>query len=246
MNASKNQILEIFFEILFNFNNQFFFSFYLKVNNHNLGVEEINLISRSGSGSVYTSQHPSYMSHGNGYQPRKQNGQGLVHNSSFSSLKRGGVNGAASSKSSSDSNNKITRMLLLMSFSYAVLNLPYFISWCMFFYHIGFQSASNTLKYYLFSAINLSEIFYVLNYGVHFFIYCASGKKFRQLLRSAFASKQSIITEVNNSTRIFKIFSISTNNNNNKNNRKNKREDLKMRFSERFSSVKLLVRFLDF
>lgn len=172
------------------------------MNAQNLGVEEINLISRSGSGTVYTNQHASYMNHSNGYQ-RKQNGtQGLVHNYSFASLKRAATNGlgggvgggngsgsGAASKGSSDSNHKITRMLLLMSFSYAVLNLPYFISWCMFFYHIGFQSASNTLKYYLFSAINLSEIFYVLNYGVHFFIYCASGKKFRQLLRSAFTTK---------------------------------------------------------
>lgn len=116
----------------------------------------------------------------------------LGKQNSFVSFKRGGSNknGSVGSKASSDSNHKITRMLLLMSFSYAVLNLPYFISWCMFFYHIGFQSASNTLKYYLFSAINLSEIFYVLNYGVHFFIYCASGKKFRQLLRSAFTFKQ--------------------------------------------------------
>lgn len=149
-----------------------------------MGVEEINLLSRTCSGSVYTNPNLSYSNHSNGNQ-RKQNGHGKL--SSLASLKRGGSNGASAvAKVSSDSNNKITRMLLLMSFSYAVLNLPYFISWCMFFYHIGFQRASNTLKYYLFSAINLSEIFYVLNYGVHFFIYCASGKKFRHLLRSAF------------------------------------------------------------
>lgn len=91
------------------------------------------------------------------------------------------------SRKSTDS-NKITRMLLLMSFSYAILNLPYFISWCLFF-KIGIgKDASQATKYYTFSATNLCEIFYILNYGIHFFIYCASGKKFRQLLKNAFTT----------------------------------------------------------
>lgn len=82
--------------------------------------------------------------------------------------------------------NRITRMLMLMSFSYAILNLPYFISWCIFFYQMAIKhNYDYIVKYRLFSAINICEIFYVLNYGIHFFIYCASGKKFRQQLKSA-------------------------------------------------------------
>lgn len=82
--------------------------------------------------------------------------------------------------------NRITRMLILMSFSFAFLNLPYFISWSLFFYQMAIrQNYDFIVKYQLFSAINISEIFYVLNYGVHFFIYCASGKKFRNQLKSA-------------------------------------------------------------
>lgn len=82
--------------------------------------------------------------------------------------------------------NKITRMLLLMSLSYAILNLPYFISWCLFYYHMTFSKNTNsTQKEHIFSAINLCEIIYVLNFGIHFFIYCASGQRFRKQLKDA-------------------------------------------------------------
>jgi cbb3-type cytochrome oxidase subunit 3 len=98
---------------------------------------------------------------------------------------------AKNRKSCPADSNKITRMLILMSFSYAILNLPYFVSWCLFFYQMGIKNNQSVIiKYHLFSLINLCEIFYVLNYGVHFFIYCASGKKFRELLRSAFTFNQ--------------------------------------------------------
>jgi hypothetical protein len=55
---------------------------------------------------------------------------------------------------------------------YAVLNLPYFISWCVFFYKLGVMKYDDQVtKTWLFTVIQLCEIFYVLNYGVHFFIY---------------------------------------------------------------------------
>lgn len=149
----------------------------------NLAVEEVNLLSPSCT--VITSVYPS-----NNYNNMNEN---IRRSSNPKKLRSpsGGGGGSNSLKTSSDTNHKITRMLLLMSFSYAILNLPYFISWCLFFYRIGFRASSMTQadKYNLFTAINLSEIFYVLNYGVHFFIYCASGKKFREQLRSAFRSK---------------------------------------------------------
>jgi hypothetical protein len=84
-----------------------------------------------------------------------------------------------------DDSNKITKMLILMSFSYAILNLPYFISWCLFFYNIAFGRVGLIGSNYLFSALNICEIFYISNYGIHFFIYCASGKKFRSHLRDS-------------------------------------------------------------
>ncbi len=88
--------------------------------------------------------------------------------------------------------NKITRMLLFMSFSYALLNLPYFISWCLFFYRIGIKKADDKIeRYNLHSSIQFCELFYVLNYSIHFFIYCASGRTFRALLKTALRIKKS-------------------------------------------------------
>ena len=83
---------------------------------------------------------------------------------------------------------KVTRMMIIMSFSYAILNLPYFITWCMFYYSEAIKQQGNFINSkYLFGFINLAEIFYILNYGIHFFLYCASGKKFRHQLKSSFA-----------------------------------------------------------
>ena len=96
-------------------------------------------------------------------------------------------------------------MLMFMSFSYALLNLPYFITWMIFFHQVAFISdslASNnntsiveleiiksTRNNNFFTANYIAEIFYVLNYGIHFFIYCASGKRFRYQLKYSFQSK---------------------------------------------------------
>lgn len=95
-------------------------------------------------------------------------------------------NSSAKKPSIGNDSNKITKMLILMSFSYAILNLPYFISWCLFFYNIAFGKIGLIGSNYLFSALNICEIFYIMNYGIHFFIYCASGKKFRSHLKDTF------------------------------------------------------------
>lgn len=80
--------------------------------------------------------------------------------------------------------NRITRILILMSFSYVILNLPYFFSWCYFFYQIAIRkNLKGLLKYKIFSVLNICEIFYVMNFAVNFFIYCLTGKKFRNQLK---------------------------------------------------------------
>ena len=78
----------------------------------------------------------------------------------------------------SNDSAKVTHMLIVMSLSFAILNLHYFMTWCMFYYNVAIQDQTKSL--YLIAFINLSEIFYVLNYGIHFFLYCASGKQFRK------------------------------------------------------------------
>lgn len=74
--------------------------------------------------------------------------------------------------------SKITRMLLLISFSYALLNLPYFITWCLFFV----RKNDTVVKNNFFAALQISEIFYILNYCIYFYINFASGSLFRHQL----------------------------------------------------------------
>jgi hypothetical protein len=96
-------------------------------------------------------------------------------------------------KFQSDS-QKVTRMLIIMSLSYAILNLPYFITWCMFYHSEAINSTllerhySFSYSKYLFGFINITEIFYVLNYSIHFFLYCASGRQFRKQLKFSIMS----------------------------------------------------------
>lgn len=54
----------------------------------------------------------------------------------------------------------------------------------LFFFEVNFIKFSNKNESYLFGCVELSEIFYVLNYGVKFYIYCFSGSMFRQQLYS--------------------------------------------------------------
>lgn len=76
------------------------------------------------------------------------------------------VNHATSSKKMTNQTknlNKITRTLMLISLTYAILNLPYFITWSIYFYETTFQEEINLeTSNYLFSALQISELFYVL------------------------------------------------------------------------------------
>lgn len=81
-----------------------------------------------------------------------------------------------------NSAKKWTKMLLFISFSYILLNLPYLISWMLFYYHIAFKNIDLVLKNYLFASLQISEIFYVLNYGLLFYLYSASGSIFKNRL----------------------------------------------------------------
>ena len=71
----------------------------------------------------------------------------------------------AAPRKSIDSGHKITRMLSLMSFSYAILNLPYFLSWSIFFMRVAFNDQLGLVeRFQMFSVLNICEIFYILNY----------------------------------------------------------------------------------
>lgn len=91
----------------------------------------------------------------------------------------------------SDSLKKLKKMLFLISSSYALLNMPYLITWCSFFYNISFSSVEPSAENYLFAAVKMSEIFYLMNYGLKFYLYCAFGTTFRSQLK--YSSKNNFI-----------------------------------------------------
>lgn len=79
---------------------------------------------------------------------------------------------------------KLANILILTSFSYAFFNLPYLITWFLFFYEIALNENNLIIKNYLFGTVQYAEIFYLLNYGAKFYIYCLSGSLFRHQLNS--------------------------------------------------------------
>jgi hypothetical protein len=86
---------------------------------------------------------------------------------------------------------QMSNILCLISFSYAFLNLPYLIVWMLFFYNIAFNNENIELQNYLFGALQLFEIFYVLNYSLKFYVFCLTGSLFRNYLK--FSSKPVLI-----------------------------------------------------
>jgi len=88
---------------------------------------------------------------------------------------------------------KLTKMLILISLSYAFLNLPYLIAWSLSsnslkqlitFNNLTFMQEDHfsTLIFYD-SAMKICELFSVLNYGIYFYIYFLSGSVFRNQLK---------------------------------------------------------------
>jgi hypothetical protein len=101
---------------------------------------------------------------------------------------------------------KITKTLLLVSFSYSILNLPYLIIWGLFFTEMIKNDYEMTeFKNLLFSILQIAELFNILNYGIHFFVYSISGTLFRSQLKQSIninAKRHSATTKI--STKISK------------------------------------------
>lgn len=90
--------------------------------------------------------------------------------------------------SKGNNSKKITLMLIIISISFTFLNMPYLISWSIYYKELLTSSTdtSPTLNY-LYSYLKISEIFSLLIYSVNFYLYCASGSLFRSQLK--FSSK---------------------------------------------------------
>ena len=91
--------------------------------------------------------------------------------------------------------NNIKNVLILISFSFAFLNLPYLITWLVFIYQIWLHKNEFSINTYLYVALEVAEVFHILNYSVLFFFYCSPGSVFRKklLLLGIFLSLNNII-----------------------------------------------------
>ncbi len=86
-------------------------------------------------------------------------------------------------KQKANNSNSIIRMLLIISFSFALLNLPYLIAWMWFYINQAFYEENISEKENLFAYLQICEIFYILKYATHFYINYASSSVFREQLK---------------------------------------------------------------
>jgi len=73
--------------------------------------------------------------------------------------------------------SRIIKRLVIISSIYVLLHLPYVIIWNLFFFQT--KKIDQDLKILFYSILQIFEIFYILNYGIYFFINFASSAIFR-------------------------------------------------------------------
>ncbi|CAG5134561.1 unnamed protein product [Candidula unifasciata] len=93
---------------------------------------------------------------------------------------------------------EFTVILLVVSFVYVVLNLPYFYFWCKRFLEV-FQSKSAFFDHSEAELLVTRVVFY-LNYCINFFLYSVTGAYFRKELKVLFWYQK--YHEVNNCSRL--------------------------------------------
>lgn len=94
------------------------------------------------------------------------------------------ANRCSSGNNNRNNSKNSTKIVLLISFVFIVLNVPYLLSWFLFYYQIEFNQNDLLISNeYLFTAVQISEIIHMINYAVLFYVYCASGRKFRNQLK---------------------------------------------------------------
>lgn len=76
-------------------------------------------------------------------------------------------------------NDKVTWMLVVISITFGILNFPYFIFWLI---SCIIRVQGKTPSLYIESAKLISEVFYLLNYSLYFFLYVISRRSFRKVL----------------------------------------------------------------
>jgi ATP-dependent Zn protease len=77
-----------------------------------------------------------------------------------------------------------TNMLVAISMSWLILNLPYFIVWCIFTLHIMIKAENiePAFLYQLSQIKTITEMFVLMNYSMAGLLYFVSGKMYREHL----------------------------------------------------------------
>ena len=76
-------------------------------------------------------------------------------------------------------NDKVTWMLVVISITFGILNLPYFILWLVV---CIIRVRGRAPSAYIESGRMVAEVFYLLNYSLYFFLYVISRRSFRKVL----------------------------------------------------------------
>lgn len=93
-------------------------------------------------------------------------------------------------KKPNDKNSKITTMLLAISASFVLLNLPHFIAWTIYAYNRVFNENKSAQKIHVnFLILRLTELLVLLNYSINGFLYFSTGKLYREHLYYLFGCK---------------------------------------------------------
>jgi len=79
---------------------------------------------------------------------------------------------------------RTTRTLMLISCSFAILNVPYLIAWFKLFNAMVQNQVDTSTKHEIFSNLQITELFNLVNYASNFFLYCISGSDFRRKLKN--------------------------------------------------------------
>lgn len=71
----------------------------------------------------------------------------------------------------SNNTKKVNEILVFISFSYVLFNLPYLITWCIFYYGNYYINTNPIEINHIYSVLKISEIFYLVSYCINFYIY---------------------------------------------------------------------------
>ena len=75
----------------------------------------------------------------------------------------------------------LTRMLMLIAFSFLILTIPYYLFYLIFLFISPFTSPNRFAIYYLVRIVTVRM--YIINFAINFYLYCLGGSKFRKDLQ---------------------------------------------------------------